>query len=356
MLYEYSLEILSEDGRQLDRVGLAPDWQPALAWAQFEGIREGRLPAVTGAVPGVVEPVWDGRAGPPLVAAFRAVVRGEGGEEVSREIPRTYVRDLAHRAAARLTEKGALKVGDTFLYVVNAVAGAAAEEPQPDGFSVEAIAQPLPLIDVPIAPFRERSILSGPDEPAGQVPVFLRKQILVEAVEQARQAADVETGGVLVGKLCRDRRTDGAAPEIFLEITAQVAAPHTRAQSTRLTFTAETWAAVQAAITLRRRNELMLGWWHFHPDFCRLRSCPVERRAQCPVSSAFFSEEDVHLHATCFPAAYHVALLINESTAAGGMTWSIFGWSRGMVAARGFHVLTDDTKGESHATRATPGS
>src|SRR5262249_49598024 len=154
---------------------------------------------------------------------------------------------------------------------------APAEEPEPDGFSVDEIAQPLPLDDAAIEPLQARSIFSGPDEPAGEVPVFLRQQILVEAVEQARVAADVETGGVLVGKLCRDPRSR----EIFLEITAQVAAPHTRSQSTRLTFTPETWAAVQAAITLRRRNEIMGGWWHSHPDFCRLRSCPVERRARC---------------------------------------------------------------------------
>src|SRR5262245_33290729 len=357
MPYEYSLDILNEDGRQLDRVGLAPDWQPALAWTQFEGIREGRLPAVTGAVPGVVEPIWDGRAGPPIVAAFRAVVGGEAGDEVSREIPRTYVRGLAHQAAAKLIEAGALQAGATFLYVVKAQPGAATgDEPQPDGFSVEEIAQPLPLTDGAIESVRACAIRSGPDEPAGQLPVFLPKQILVEAVEQARQAADVETGGVLVGKLCRDRRPQhGAAPEIFLEITAQVTAPHTRSQSTRLTFTAETWAAVKAAISLRRRNEIMLGWWHFHPDFCRLRNCPVERREHCSASSAFFSAEDVHLHATCFPAAYHVALLVNDSTAA-GMTWSLYGWSRGMVTARGFHVLTDDTKGESHAPHATAGS
>src|SRR5262249_20767675 len=160
-----SLDILGDDGRQLDRVGLAPDWQPALAWTQFEGIREGRLPPVTGTVPGVVEPIWDGRAGPPLVAAFRAVVPGDGGEEGAREIPRTYVRDLAQRAASKLVETGALKVGDMFRYVVNARAGVApAEEPEPDGFSVDEIAQPLPLDEAAIEPLQARSIFSGPDE------------------------------------------------------------------------------------------------------------------------------------------------------------------------------------------------
>jgi proteasome lid subunit RPN8/RPN11 len=184
--------------------------------------------------------------------------------------------------------------------------------------------------------------------------VFLPRRVLDEAVASARRAGDVETGGVLVGRLRRDGAS--APPGLFVEITAQVPAPHTRAESTRLTFTAETWAAVQAAITLRRRGEVMLGWWHSHPDFCRLRHCPEERRAACPGAAPFFSPEDVHLHATCFPSAYQVALLVSDSTP-DGMTWSLFGWAQGMVTARGFHVVADDptTGGEFHATHVAPG-
>jgi hypothetical protein len=106
MPYDYTLEIRSADGRRLDRTGLAPDWGRALEWVRFEGIRAGRLPARTGTPPGAVEPVWDGRAGEPVVAAFRAVVHTENGDALAREIPRAYVRDAAERAAARLVEEG----------------------------------------------------------------------------------------------------------------------------------------------------------------------------------------------------------------------------------------------------------
>jgi proteasome lid subunit RPN8/RPN11 len=355
MHYQYTLDILSKESRPLDRVVLAPDWTPALEWVRFEGIREGRLPAVTAAVPGVVEPVWDGRVGEPIVAAFRAVVRAEGGGEVAREIPKTYVRGLAQQASAQLVERGVLQAGDSFRYVISAFLAPRPDEPRSDGFSVEEIVQPLPLADAPLSFFFGHSVPAGPDEPAGRMPVFLPRWVLGEAVELARQAGDVETGGVLVGKLRRDSGGHAAAREIFVEITAQVPASHTLSQSTKLTFTAETWAAVQAAVTLRRQNELMLGWWHFHPDFCRLRNCPVERRAGCPGASPFFSAEDVHLHATCFPSAYHVALLVSDRTPE-GMTWSVFGWSQGMVGARGFHVLADSpTGGDAHATHVAPG-
>ena len=358
MSYQYTLDILGQDGRQLDRVVLAPDWRQALAWVHLEGMREGRLPPVTAAVPGVVEPVWDGRAGEPIVAAFRAVIPTPGEGEVAREIPRAYLGSLVRQASAKLIDAGVLKAGDLFRYVISAFPatnGAVAEEPQAGGFSVEEVVRPLPLAEAPLAALLDRSAVAGPDEPADPVPVFLPHRVLDEAMESARQAGDVETGGVLVGKLCRDSAgRAGATREIFVEVSAQIPAPHTRSQSTKLTFTADTWAAVRAALALRRREELMLGWWHFHPDFCRLRNCPPERRARCTGASPFFSAEDVHLHATCFPSAYQIALLISESTAAGGMTWSLFGWSQGMVTARGFHVLRDDPKGKNaHATYAT---
>jgi proteasome lid subunit RPN8/RPN11 len=337
--YRYALDILSEDARALERVVLAPDWTPALEWVRFEGIREGRLPLVAAPARGVVEPVWDGGAGAPFVAAFRAVVRGTDGAEVAREVPKAYVRGFAQRASASLVERGVLKVGDAFRWAVSAFPVAAVDDPACDDFSVEDVVEPLPVTDASLASFFARSVASGPDEPAGRTPVFLPARVLEEAVAAARAAGDVETGGALLGRL----RRDAGAAEIFVEITAQIAALHTVSQSTRLTFTSDTWAAVRAAIALRRQNELLIGWWHAHPDFCRLRNCPIERRKTCTGASPFFSAEDVHLHATCFPSAYHVALLISDSTA-DGMTWSLFGWSQGMVAARGFHVL-DVTRG-----------
>src|SRR6266566_3707256 len=134
MHYQYTLDILSEDARPLDRVALAPDWTPALEWVRFEGIREGRLPAVTAAVPGVVEPVWDGRAGEPVVATFRGIVRAEGGDEVVREIPKAYVRSLAQQASATLLERGVLQAGDAFRYVISAFPATRADQARADGF------------------------------------------------------------------------------------------------------------------------------------------------------------------------------------------------------------------------------
>jgi proteasome lid subunit RPN8/RPN11 len=357
MRYQYAIDILAGDGRLLLRVPVTPDWSAALAWVRFEGIREGRLPAVTGARPGAVEPIWDGRVGEPYLAAFRAVVCTDDGAVVAREIPKIYLRDDAQQASAALVAQGKLEAGEVFRYLVSAFPVAAETGPAPladDGLAVEEVVRPLPLVDEPIAGFFDRAVCSGPEEEAaGSMPVFVPRGILDEATALARGAGDVETGGVLVGKLHRDSGGGTAgAREIFVEVTAQVPAVHAVSRPTKLTFTAETWAAVRAAVALRRRDEQIFGWWHSHPDFCRLRGCPLERRRDCIVSSPFLSKEDVHLHAACFPQAYQVALLVSDSAATGGMTSTLFGWSQGMVAARAFHVL----EGGSHATLTATGS
>jgi len=355
MPFEFAAELFTGEGRPLERVTLAPDWRPALEWVRLEGIREGRLWAVTGDASGEVEPIWDGSAGEPIVAAFRAVVGG-----VSREIPKAYLRGLVQQASAGLVEKGLLGSGDVYRWVVTArpsAVVAARDEAEDADLLVEEIVRPLPLAGASLDALAAGARAAGTPAPdRSRMPVFVPQRVLDEAVALALAAHDVETGGVLVGRLCRDGVADGdGPPALFLDVTAQIAAPHTRAESARLTFTADTWAAVQAALTLRRRDEVMVGWWHYHPDFCRLRDCPPERRARCPGASPFFSAEDVHLHRAIFSAGHHIGLLLSDSTP-DGLAWSMYGWWQGMVSARGFHVVGQaPAGGATHATYATTG-
>lgn len=363
MPYQFTLDLQSEDGRSLERAVVTPDWNPALAWVHFEGIRAGILPAVTRTGPGAVEPLWDDRHGEPLVAAFRVTVGSPGGRSCSRDIPRTYLRGLAHDLSAGLIARGVLQAGDVFRWVVSAVPVAdapAATAPPVDGFGIEEIEQVLPIDATSLGRLAARATPAGvASEPPGTLaPVFIPQSVLDETTALARDAGDLETGGVLVGALHRDADTAGPDATLFIEVTAQVPARHTRSASTSLTFTSDTWAAVHAAIALRRRGEIMLGWWHYHPDFCRLRNCPLERRRECTGASPFFSAEDVHLHATCFPAGHQIALLVSDSAAAGGLSSSLFGWSEGAVQPRAFHVVrserTDRSEGVDHVANPTP--
>jgi proteasome lid subunit RPN8/RPN11 len=342
--YQYAINFFREDGSALAQVPVTPDWEPALEWAQFEGMRQGRLPAVTAAACGSVEPVWHPRIGQPCISALRAVAR-TADSAISREIPKSYFRGLARQAANGLVEKGVLTQGEVFRYTVNAypvLERSVRESAVAADFSVEEVLEPLPLEEALLQSFFCGAVPAGSAGTDGDMPVFVPEPVLDELTQLARQAGDCETGGVLVGTL----RRDSSVPEIFVEITAQIAASHTQSSSTKLTFTSDTWAAVRAAIALRKRSERMLGWWHYHPDFCRLKNCPIERRRTCTLSSAFFSAEDVHLQRTCFPRAYQIALLISDSTAE-GLTSSMYGWRQGMVAERGMYVVENKSTVDS---------
>ncbi len=333
--YRYVIEMHCEDGRRLGQVAVSPDWQPAIESAAFQAMRRGLLPAIGSTPPGRIEPIWHEKLKPPYVSGFRVAVRDVAGDDGACELPTAYLRDAARAASSDFVQKGELKSGELFTYLVCAFPAAAASNdgPAAPGFAIEEVVEPLPLVDTPLQSFLANAVTCG-DTLAEDVPVFVPQRVLDEAVAMARAAGDSETGGILVGKLHRDRDT----PEIFVEVTALIAAPHTLANATQVTFTAETWAAVDAALALRRRNELKLGWFHSHPDWCR--KCPEENRERCQLSRPFLSADDVHLHGVCFGRAYHVALLISDNIRT-GHTWSLFGWRRGTVAARAFHILQE---------------
>ena len=335
--YRYALELIAEDGRTLGQVLVEPDWEPALECAAFRAVRRGRLPATSNAARGSVEPLWDERRGEPAVGGFR--VRLDAAEvDPPMELPVAYLSPQARAASAAFVESGALRTGESFAYRVHAFAttpdgargdGGGAVEP---AFAVDEIATPLPIDEAPLAAFLERAVRWGPAAEPDEFPVFVPRSVLEETMERAQAHPDVEIGGILVGRLLRDP----TQPELFLEVTAQIAARHAVSAATTLTFTADTWAAAAAAIALRRREELLCGWYHSHINWCR--HCPVENQLRCTRSNAFFSPEDVHLHRVCFASAHAVALQTTDNIHT-GMTWSLYGWSRGAVIGRGFHII-----------------
>lgn len=353
MPYQYAIDLLAEDGRVLQHAGVEPDWGAALDWTHFEGLRAGALPAVTRTGPGSVEPLWDARLGAPYVSGFRVTVQA-GAHRVVREIPKAYLERTAQEIAGELVQRLQLEPGAVLRWIPSAVPVAdAAPGTASDAVDVEEVAQPVPISPSSLADFLVGSVLQQRiAEGPRPMPVFVPEPVLAQVTALTRQAGEVETGGVLVGKLHRDVVCGhGGGGDLFLEITAHVPATHTVASATALTFTPATWAAARQAVARRGHpDELLAGWWHSHQDFCRLRGCPPERRGACTGSRPFFSAEDVHLHSACFPAGYQVGLLISASAVTGGLTSSLFGWSEGVVTAREFYV---HTKGAHHAESVT---
>jgi hypothetical protein len=336
--YRFVAEATSHQGEPLGMLPLAPDFEPALQGCQLEGMRQGRLPLRMRYGPGgEIAPIWDPGRGQPYVAGARASLEAPDGGRFCFDVRKPYFQAAVETASSALVEGAKLAAGERFTYRLCAFPqpqpGTRHDPPAENAFTVEAIPQPLHVAPGAIALLLRSARPRSTDvAQEADLPVFIDAAVLGEAAELARQAADVETGGILVGQLHRD----GTRSELFARINAQIPAPHTRSSRARLTFTPDTWSAVRAAIALRARDEIYLGWWHYHPHFCK--QCPPERRRNCLLSAPFFSDEDRALHRTVFGRGFDLALLLSD-LGMDELSYDLFGWRQGLIAARSFFAL-----------------
>ncbi len=346
--YSYALHVLREDGSAVAQVPVDVDWGPAREWVRLLALRRGSPPAEAFARECVIEPLWHAVRGAPYLAGFRARVEADGRSagnataepaEPWHDFTTAYFSRVSGAASARLVEEGALREGERFLSLP--VAFPRDDAPEGAAPALRLNARPAAPV-VPIRPGRlgdllERSVARGSPGDDGDLPVFVPRAVLEEAASLARAAEAKETGGILVGDLHRDPDTAG----VFAAVTAQIPARHAKADLTSLSFTPEVWTDVRAALALRHRGEIMLGWWHSHPvrEWCK--GCSEESRRRCSLAADFFSDHDRALHRTVFPRAYSLGLVVND-VAADAPTFSLFGWRGGLIEPRGFHVLEQD--------------
>jgi hypothetical protein len=354
--FRYVADVRSDSGDPLGQLPMDPDWEPAVQWAHFQAVRQGKLPALMRCSSARVEPVWHPEYGEPRVGGIRVAFDRDAQDDErspSFVIPQTYFRPVVEVGSAVLVEEGKLQEGQRFLYEVSAFPQSrpAADERRPSdsGFTVEEIVQPLPLAPASLeATLQGAKRINGPGWSDSDVPLFIPEGVIAEAKQLARQAGEVESGGVLIGRLFKD----AGGNELFSVVTAFIAAPHAKAETTRLTFTADTWAAVRAAVDLRGQDELLLGWAHSHPFWCR--SCPEERRRDCPLLRPFFSVHDVALHRAVFSGPFHIALLLSD-LGDDDLACDVFGWRYGMVVHRGYYLTGVAASDGDDLKEAAPG-
>jgi hypothetical protein len=337
--YRYGLLLFRKDGSTLGSASVTVDWEPAAEWARFERARRGAAP-LNGQGAASIEPLWDRTEGEPYLRGFR-VAHDSGGRKVTTDFPSSYFNDVAAQTSAEFVKRGKLEAGDTYLFQAVAFAGNGAVKP-PGGLQLEVVEE-KPAVEFATSrldDFRRRSSPAGVVD-ADDMPVFLPPHVLEEAAALTRGAEGRETGGILIGRL----HHDAALPEIFAEVTAQIPAEHTQGTAAKLTFTPATWSAASAAIRLRNRAEIYLGYWHSHPvrEWCRGKECSPEKQRTCQLARDFFSEDDRAVMRAVFPRAYSVGLVVNDAPFA-NLTYSLFGWRGGKIHPRGFYILE-----ESHA-------
>jgi hypothetical protein len=331
--YEYVLMLFHEDGSPLGQASVNPDFDPAREWAELAALRRGLVSISDYGRQSSIQPIWDADNGEPYLSGFRVLTAANGSVGAAADFSTTYFKGLALQASRAFIEKGALKDGDKFRYAATAFPRAQSKEAQKFRLTTEEVAPSLSIRESALADYLGRSRLYG-QVLAEDLPVFVPQIVLDEAAALSREAGARETGGILIGHLHLDR----GAKEIFAEVTAYIVARNAEADLTKISFTSETWTEVRAAIGLRRKDEIMLGWAHSHPAREWCKDCPVERQRVCNMASDFFSAHDHALHRTVFPRAYSVALVVND-TAYDEPSFSMFGWRRGQIEPRGFHVI-----------------
>jgi proteasome lid subunit RPN8/RPN11 len=337
--HRFVAEILRDGAAPITTGELRLDWIPALEWSRLQRIRASGSALSIAPEFARIFPRWDSREGPPYVS--HVDVAGDDPNAGTEVIPRQYFAGAVQQAVGQLVADGKIKEGDRYRWQIcayqsaNAAPSAAAE----DSFHVEEAANTAPLPRMrDLSALLARAQHHGP--PATElsppdIPVLIAPAVLQEAAAAAAAAGTYETGGILLGKLARDAE----AGDLVLQISAQIPAREAIADDASLRFTAATWRQVQAAISLRRDDEQILGWWHSHPAALWMcRNCPPGRRAACPSNRAFFSNMDVAFHRTAFQAAHNVALLLSflDDPAP---RFDLFGWRCGLVAARGYHTI-----------------
>jgi hypothetical protein len=347
VLYQFLLEFHPVQGQTgvATQVALQVDWEPLFDHIRLQALRRESPLAAAGATS--VEPIWHAALGEPYVDGIAAAIAGHA-QRLTTEVSTAYFQGSALRMQAELIESGKLDAEQSYRPLVTAFRVPASLAAAHDGFHSEPVVQTTLVMEKPISRLLDDAIAYGPGDDHGP-PVFIPHYVIDEAVAIHRQVSTAETGGVLLGQVCRDpvnRR------QLFVEVTAQIPARRAIQASMQLTLTPQVWADVRAAIRLRNRGELWVGYWHTHPDWCQINSCPLEKRRACALGQEFFSEQDVQVLRSVFSPAYCVGLVISENSMT-GLSWPLFGWWEGTVKKRGYY-LTGATPAAAAVDVAAP--
>ena len=333
---------LPEAGTLLGTLLPYADFNPVREWLHLQSVRRGLASLGDEPAPITLTPRWDETLGPPYVSALRAAAG-----DVADDIPVDVVAPAVQHAVDALVTAGRIREGARYTWRLQSF-GACDGQLLIDEDESPAAAFAVAILEdeAEALPVRSLADLLGRATPAGNgteapasadVPVFLDSRVLAETEAIATAAGERESGGILLGTVARDP-TSGA---LVIEISAQVAAHDAVAEADSLRFTPRTWAAVHQAIRAHGRGLRRLGWWHSHPPaIWACRNCPAERRERCASNVAFFSAMDVEVHRTAFAGAEQVALLMSFHDQP-RPRHDLFGWRKGMVLSRSFHILEE---------------
>lgn len=328
--FRFTLEFSGPDGKSLGQFPVKPDLLPVVEAVRFEALRCGRDDAIAEDRI-ALSPEWS-QEGAPMVQSLKADAHDSGKVTV----PVGFFRTEARKIEKLLVEQQKLAKGEAYTFKTLAYARDEREpERGPGRFKIETEEVSSRVSEGDLTALSSRCETHEEETGAG-FRAFFPQQVLDETRALGEAAGNLETGGILIGHLSRDT----ARQVVFIEVTAQIAATHTSATATSLSFSDESWAAARAAIALRKDGSQALGWWHNHPAkfFCN-EACPMAQRLECAMQQPFLSADDLLLHRAVFPKAWQIALLVNVADA--GTTHTVWGWQQGCIGQLPLHTLSE---------------
>lgn len=129
----------------------------------------------------------------------------------------------------------------------------------PDGPAIDRTALDISRVPADAGTLRLLRKISGPREPG--FAVVIQRGALDAVHAHGQSDMGVEICGVLVGELHHDRISQ------YLLISAQIPGEKAASKQTQVTFTAETWNAIQAEMEKNHAGKQIVGWYHTHPGF-----------------------------------------------------------------------------------------
>jgi proteasome lid subunit RPN8/RPN11 len=304
------------------------DFRPAIEHTLLWSARRQLLPFPVVAESAAIVPLWAER-GAPYAVGFRVEVAAAGGAG-AYEFTRDYFGAQACALRSSLVAQGKFEKEEHCTWTV--VARPAAEGPARRRGGWAAAAPRLE--ECGLEELLHGARVQGPAAPGDPV-LTVPAGLLAEMETAALAAFPLETGGVLVGRVFRDR----ASRDLFTRIEAWVPVM-AAATAVKLRFTPEVWARARATIAAEHREASWVGWVHSHPvagwkDQCQ--SCPPEKMETCPVATGLLSADDINVQRSVFPAAWQVALVANVLPHK--VVTTAFGWREGCMRRIAVHVL-----------------
>lgn len=143
-------------------------------------------------------------------------------------------------------------------------------------------------------------------------PIAVHEHVLEQILAYSESDLSSEIGGFLLGQL------RGKASVVVVDLF--LPAEHTRSDGASLTFTHETWAALNRQIEQQFPAQKVVGWHHTHPGL-----------------GVFLSAHDLFIHRNFFREPWQMAMVVDPR----GQELGFFQWSGSKVVDCGFVCLSD---------------